>query len=302
MNLKSVLFISLVILTAYSCIQKENVDLVNPSFSTPLTFSAQTDSSMTLSWGATDAITKPIDLSYKVVYSTNNDISTVADAEANGTVLQDWTINVSTANMTGLSAVTTYYAAVMVRDVDGNTAISSGSSKTICGGKIMFMANVPNGNLGGVAGADAICNSQKPTGSGTFKAVLTDGVNRRACFSVGNDNCNLIGVTGRFDWPLSGAQTYCTSDYSARVGTTNANGLLVVPAAGVLTSTSTPVYTGLNISWGSSGVNCGAFADPLSTSSLGSANGVENGTTQHSFISNGAGACSTVGAIYCAEQ
>lgn len=302
MNLKPGLFIAVVVLSAYACTQKKDEN--KPSFTTPLTFSGQTSTSMDLGWAASDDKTKASDLSYKVVYSTSDNISTETDAEANGTILQDWAINSLSASMTALTPVTKYYAAVMARDEAGNTDISSGSSSTLCAGKIIFLATVANGNLGGAAGADTTCNSQKPTGAGslTFKALMTDGSTRRACFNTGNDNCGSLGTTGRLNWPLAGSQTYCTSDHTVLIGSTNANGYLTVLTANSLSSTTDPVYTGFNAFWGTSTENCSAFASTASTSQLGTPNGIENGSTQHSFITNGSGACTPAGKIYCVEQ
>lgn len=304
MNLKPALIIATIILTTYACTKKEVEDLTSPIFGTAVTFSAQTSNSMTISWAATDDETPSADISYKVVYSLSDNISTLADAEANGTILQDWTINSLTANMTTLTAVTTYYVSVLARDMDSNTRISSGSSSTLCGGKIMFLATVPNGSFGGASSADTACNAQKPTGfsSSTFKAMLSDGTSRRACYSSGNDNCSMIGTAGRVNWVLGASQSYCTTDYTVQIGTTDTNAFLIVPYENTLASSTTAVYTGLNSFWGSSASNCGGFASVSGTGILGSANGTENGSTQHTFISNGTGGCAGVGSIYCVEQ
>ena len=299
------LFIAVIVLSAYAC-TKKSLDVVNPNFSTPVTFSGQTADALTISWVATDGAdgTKDDELSYKVVYSLTDNISTEADVEANGTVLQDWTINSLTANMTTLDAVTIYYVTVLVRDSAGNTTISGGSASTLCAGKIIFLATVPNGNLSAPAGADTICNSAKPAGfsASTFKAMVVDLTTRRACFSTGNDNCGIIGTTGRLNWVLGASQPYCSSDYTVRVGTTNANSYLTVLAANTLSATTVPVYTGLNAFWGTSSENCSGFLSTASTSQLGTPNGTENGSTAHSFITNGSGACTVAGKIYCVEQ
>ena len=115
---------------------------------------------MTLTWAASDESTIKAKITYKVLYSLSDNITNVADAEANGTILQDWTINLLTADMTSLTSGTTYYAAVLARDEEGNTGISSGSATTAalpCVGKIMFLATVTNGSFGGVSSADTVC-------------------------------------------------------------------------------------------------------------------------------------------------
>lgn len=303
MKLKPALLIAALVLLTYSCV-KTSLDIESPKFATPVAFSAQTANSITLTWGAKDDITKDEDISYKVVYSLSDNISTETDAEANGTVLLDWTINTLTTNMTSLSMATTYYISVLARDEKGNTAITSGSSSTLCAGKVIFLASVPNGNLGGVSGADTICTAQKPAGftSSSFKALVVNLTTRQPCFVTGTDNCSTIGTTGRLNWVLGSSTAYCSSDYKKLVGTTNANSYMSVPLPNSLASTTIAVYTGLTNTWGISNNNCAAFSNTGGTSEFGTPNGIVSGTTQTSFISNGSGACTSAGKIYCVEQ
>lgn len=85
-----------------------------------------------LSWtGATSPYFDSDFLEYKVYRSLSNNITTVANMVANGTVVQDWTLAL-TETATGLSASTTYYFNVIVRDPDGNqTAYVPTSLSTI---------------------------------------------------------------------------------------------------------------------------------------------------------------------------
>lgn len=55
-------------------------------------------------------------LQYKVVRSDSNNISTVSEAQANGTLVQDWTTDLDTVTVGSLSSGTTYYVNVLVRD------------------------------------------------------------------------------------------------------------------------------------------------------------------------------------------
>ena len=203
----------------WSCAKKTDeatVDLETPSFSTAVSFSARTASTFTATWAATDNVTVASNLSYKVVSSSSNNITTVADALANGTIVQDWTVNSLTANFSALTDSTNYYVSVLVRDTDGNTGISAGATTTLCSGKAMFLATVPNGNLGGASGADGICAAQKPAGftSATFKAMLTDSGVRQAC---NVSDCTAV-ATGRTGWVFAVSQKYCTSDYEKNIG------------------------------------------------------------------------------------
>ena len=76
-----------------------------------------------LNWGAASDPPSNGLLSYKVIYSTANNISTVSDATANGTMGMDWTISVTNTTVTGLTSGTLYYFTVGVRDTSSNTSI-----------------------------------------------------------------------------------------------------------------------------------------------------------------------------------
>src|SRR5690606_33314164 len=62
--------------------------------------------------------------------STNIDSVAEIDAKSGGDLLQDWTTNITTKAVTGLSASTTYYFAVLVRDAAGNKSLYSPASQT----------------------------------------------------------------------------------------------------------------------------------------------------------------------------
>lgn len=123
-----------------------------------------TTTSLTVNWGAaTDSKTAQADLRYKLVMSTSNNIGDATAAEANGTLLLNWTANTLTKAVTGLNDETTYYFTVLVKnDDDLVTAYSSTTSKTLCDGKMIYLASVTSGNFGGKAGADTKCNAQEP--------------------------------------------------------------------------------------------------------------------------------------------
>lgn len=129
-----------------------------PVVGTGLDFTGSTGSILEVSWGtASDDTTATAALEYKVVYSTSNNISTLADAAANGTVGQDWTANIDSATLGGLSFATTYYVTVLVRDAAGLTSIypvgtqataSTGSAALLCpGGTVMTGFGGRNGGI-----------------------------------------------------------------------------------------------------------------------------------------------------------
>ncbi len=105
--------------------------------------------SIQLNWTrAEDTETPQGELWYRVYRSSGNNISTPALAEANGTVVTDWTRDIVTAVASGLSAGTGYYFNAVVRDGDGNTAAYvTISITTVADAIYMFPAGSYNGNL-----------------------------------------------------------------------------------------------------------------------------------------------------------
>jgi hypothetical protein len=115
--------------TTYSSTASGEVQAPIPGGGGALTFGATTSSSISVSWQkATDNVSAQGALAYKVVYSLSNNVQTAGDAQANGTVVQDWTLDVAAANATGLSAATLYYFNVLVKDGAGNISAYASSS------------------------------------------------------------------------------------------------------------------------------------------------------------------------------
>jgi len=111
---------------AYTTVSQATADGTSPTpgNSGTLTTASVAETSLTLNWtSATDNVTALANLQYKVCRSTSNNISTVADVEANGTLVQDWTVNITTTPVTGLTYNTTYYFNVIVRDEAYNKTV-----------------------------------------------------------------------------------------------------------------------------------------------------------------------------------
>jgi hypothetical protein len=82
--------------------------------------------SVKLSWSAaSDADTAQEELQYKVVCSESNNIATVTDANANGTLVSDWTANLTSMTATGLVGQKNYYFNIIVKDAAGNETVYS---------------------------------------------------------------------------------------------------------------------------------------------------------------------------------
>lgn len=95
------------------------------------------------------------------------------------------------------------------------------------GVKLMYATNATyNGNLGGISGADAKCMSDvNYPGTGTYKAMISDNTNRRACttaFCTG-------GSSEHIDWVLKADTEYLRSPDNAVLGMTNAAGVFTSP-------------------------------------------------------------------------
>jgi len=85
----------------------------------------------TLSWiRATDNASTQAQLLYEVRRSLVNNVDTVARAEANGTIVRDYTSDLTSVVATGLDAGTTYYFNVIVKDAAGNKAQYQSASVT----------------------------------------------------------------------------------------------------------------------------------------------------------------------------
>ena len=96
-----------------------------------ITTAAVTTTSLTLNWTkATDDVTAQANLSYRVYYATSNNIDTVSNIKANGTPLNDYTQDINSFDVSGLSPSTLYYFNIIVKDEGGNEAAYTMQSVT----------------------------------------------------------------------------------------------------------------------------------------------------------------------------
>ncbi|TGK82649.1 DUF1554 domain-containing protein [Leptospira noumeaensis] len=116
----------------------------------------------------------------------------------------------------------------------------------------MFITNSTAPVNAGVSGIDAHCNNatNKPSGGGTYKAMVSDGTSRTACTSA---NCTTGGTSEHIDWVLKPNQQYKRNDGTTVIGTTNANGLFPIPFTNSmepnLLNANNYVITGINADW-----------------------------------------------------
>lgn len=74
-----------------------------------------------LSWSkASDSVTSKAALEYSVYQSASDNLNTVAEILANGTLIQSYSADTTTLSITGLQSGSTYYFNIIVRDNAGN--------------------------------------------------------------------------------------------------------------------------------------------------------------------------------------
>jgi endo-1,4-beta-xylanase len=117
--------------------------------------------SLTLNWtAATDDYSSASALTYYVYRSASANLDTVADCQANGTLINaGGTVGISTLPVSGLTAGTEYFFTVVVTDEAGNSAVYGTVSQTT------LPVGTPGGDPGG--NPDGSGGSYNPGGTGT---------------------------------------------------------------------------------------------------------------------------------------
>lgn len=173
--------------------------------------------------------------------------------------------------------------------------------------KYIFVTSTPyNGNLGGITGADSICDTEKTSNfsslpSGTYKAMLVDGTNRRACSTA---NCSG-GTSEHIDWVFQASTTYVRDD-DVTVFTTDANGVIDFSNVSLDApfGTTGSWWTGLNTDW-TDGNNCsnwgdGSFANGIYGSNQINSNSIcDDSSSDCSF---GGTLCNSTYKLVCVQQ
>ncbi|PKA23384.1 hypothetical protein CH381_26070 [Leptospira sp. mixed culture ATI2-C-A1] len=215
---------------------------------------------------------------------------------------------------TGGTQPATTYAVTATNGTDSDTHNISIQVETAVY-KVFVTAATFNGDLKGAAadgpaGADLKCNADanKPS-TGTYKAMLTDGTNRRACTT---DNCGG-GAGENYYWVFQPGEIYVRSTDSASLFTANASGIILAPAANMLNhsfDSGTPAkeyWTGFaQTSYWQKASPTLSFTCSDWTSNAPVADGGRVGTsdsTNYSSIRNGSGrSCDLLYHLLCVEQ
>ncbi|WP_162274086.1 DUF1554 domain-containing protein [Leptospira tipperaryensis] len=180
----------------------------------------------------------------------------------------------------------------------GSAIPTSGASTCATSGCSLFLTSVPNGNFGGVAGADASCAAQAavigaPGNAAGYKAIL-----------MAEDGTRTLTTS----WVLYPNTNYFSLDNSnLLVSATDANGQFAATLTNEITPSPSLAYTGIDTSgatWiprsGQSCVNAGASW----TSVSGSVTGWVANPNSAGIEMGGAGTltCATAAMIYCVQR
>jgi hypothetical protein len=151
-----------------------------------ITISNTTETGTTLTWNkASDLVSADADLQYIIYMSEGDNLNTVEDIEANGTVVQDYTADIETLDITGLQPGITYYFNVIVMDEGGNkTAYTAAAAST---------KTYPNSS-GNSNRDDDDRNERSTTAAPTYKAGIS-GVGSTGTILPINVNTNMGSVT-----------------------------------------------------------------------------------------------------------
>ncbi len=161
--------------------------------------------------------------------------------------------------------------------------------------KIFQTTTTHQGNLGGVAGADAICQSDAGCGSGKVcKAIIGDRIGSRIASitpSVGD---------GQVSWVLLPFAHYYQGNGTTLISNTNATSLLVFPFTNFVAATLTP-WSGFidDGQWEASTDHCLSWT----SNSVGQNGGefISSGTTMAAFFAP-PNSCNNSFPLLCAEQ
>ncbi len=178
---------------------------------------------------------------------------------------------------------------------------AAGTTATRTGYRIFLSATTVDGNIGGISGADSICNSDanRPSTQWTYTAFLVDGTKRRACTAA---NCPG-GTAEHIDWILYANQPYYRSDGTTSLFTSNADGIFIFGNfANAMTGIASSYYTGFSSAgdWTSSGSNCTSWTsnNAVRLGRTGTGTFTNYGSLRDASNTN----CSTVLRLLCVEQ
>jgi len=140
--------------------------------------------------------------------------------------------------------------------------------------------------------ADQFCSVDPDyPGSGTYRALIVDGVNRRG-------SLNPDAGDGRINWAFTPLYEYYRQGDSTAIFTANANAILPFGSLSAeFTSGAAFYWTGLNADWTTSADDCTNWSGTISAGQTG-----DGGSTGSASISNGTTVCNASRRLLCVEQ
>lgn len=189
-------------------------------------------------------------------------------------------------------------------------SIDESSSAVSNSSKMIFISETNTQGSFTIPDADSICqnDAHKPSGGGTYKAMVVLGTTRRACST---DMCGG-GSSEHIDWVLAASTTYLNIDGDT-IGTTDSNGLLPATLTNAINSSAGYAWTGIeyevaveedkggmtNNRWLEAGNNCNGWTNDTS----GNAGEIGDPTTStYQFADIGNNSCGNSFSFYCVEQ
>lgn len=150
----------------------------------------------------------------------------------------------------------------------------------------------------GVSGADSKCNADanKPSNTGTYKALIGDTVlTRRACSSA---NCATLGAAEHIDWVLYANTEYRRVNQTTVIFTTDANGIFVFGTSSAgWDGTGSSYNTGLSGDWTTNASTCTSWTAGGGSGMQGLGN-----STGTAMLANGAIGCASTVSLVCVQQ
>lgn len=147
-------------------------------------------------------------------------------------IAQEWVMRTVAGGLIMMATLGQHACANKTEDGSSLLLLAAASLSQSAGNsnpKTFVIPNIIGGNMGGIAGADAICAgaSNRPADGKTYRAFLVDGTNRVACTTA---NCSG-GSAEHVDWVLAPSKTYTRVDGSTVLFETNENGIFVFGTA-----------------------------------------------------------------------
>jgi hypothetical protein len=229
---------------------------------------------------------------YQVLYSATAPLDTVEGAQKSGTVLMDWGPAL-TYDVTTLPPLAGAYTFVVLSRPAGGGPVTAYEAQAAFLNKYVYFVTVPNGNLGGIAGADTLCQQNMDP---VIKTQMT-GFTPKAMLVDGSVRVAPAGTQKGTSWVLT-PNTHYFYPNGLEMGETDENGKLTKIVNGSSTVWWTAIYTGLTPEWGTAPDICGAWIQDTSTS-LGML-GLPV-STDGTFWSKQTDACATAASLLCVQ-